>query len=165
MSINPVDANLLGYAPPDSSLPRSVGYEPRLGVHEEFAKLDHVHAIIVERWHYVENTELQNGWTNPVGTVGVFRFLRDPMGFVHIEGKLDAGTVATNTVIYTLPVGYRPQAGHRFPVVTATGGALATLLIQETGNIVVGGVAVTTNLYFSGIIFEADREQIDSFTL
>ena len=165
MSLTPHEANVLSYTPGDTTLPRPVGYEANLGVMEESAALDHEHPVFVERWHYVEDTELLNGWNNASGTVQTFRFLRDPMGFVHLDGKLDAGVVTNGTFIYVLPVGYRPGFNHRFPVITSTGAAISAILINLDGTISLSGPPATTNLYFSGIIFEADRNTLDSFIL
>lgn len=142
------------------SYPLPVGYEPFEGVSTQMAKRDHSHTIEVEDWITVLDADLENGWTNPAGGQTPFRFLKDPMGFVHIEGKLDSGTTAAGTRIYTLPVGYRPSGALLVPVLSNFGLSRIPLNIELDGDLTIGLSAAANNMYFS-IIFEADREQVD----
>lgn len=58
------------------------------------------------------DVSFQNGWSNhsavgPTAYAGV-SYMKDSLGFVNIRGLGMGGTVAANTLIFTLPVGYRP---------------------------------------------------------
>jgi len=152
----------LSVQPTDIPVPRPIGYESKVGVLEEKSPSDHVHTVKLEEWRTVPDSEFLNGWSNPTGVPTQFRYLREPSGFVHIEGKLDAGTVAPGTDIYTMPLGYRPDADLRFPVVTDTGLGVITIIIHASGLIELGPSSAVANLYFN-IIYEANRETYDAF--
>lgn len=56
------------------------------------------------------NASLQNSWVafgSPYATPG---YTKDSLGSVRLRGVAKSGTVTTNTVIFTLPVGYRPSS-------------------------------------------------------
>lgn len=141
--------------PKSRTIPRPIGYESQEGVSKEQANKDHQHVIEVEDW---TEPELLNGWTEPATSLRV-RYLKDNMGFVHIEGGLIAGTVAANTVLFVLPVGYRPTLRNRFPYVNNTGASLGTMYVEPNGNVVIGSAAAAN--MFINIIFEANRAQVD----
>lgn len=55
---------------------------------------------------------MSNSWVNfgaPYATVG---YILDAAGFVHLRGLIKSGT--TNTTVFTLPAGYRPEAEAQF---------------------------------------------------
>jgi hypothetical protein len=63
-----------------------------------------------EAWHVVGATNepaFQNSWRNYGGAYEVVRFRRDAQGGVHVVGIAKSGS--TNTVIFTLPEGFRPS--------------------------------------------------------
>lgn len=51
---------------------------------------------------------LLNSWANVGSGFATAAYLKDPLGFVHLQGTVNGG--ATNTSIFTLPAGYRPGA-------------------------------------------------------
>lgn len=63
-----------------------------------------------EDWHIV-GTEgepaFQNGWVQYSWDHPQISFYKDNYGIVHLKGLTKSGTA--NTIIYTLPVGYRPK--------------------------------------------------------
>ena len=62
----------------------------------------------------------QNGWLNyDTTTYRGARFWKDTTGVVHIEGLVKSGT--PNSVIFTLPAGYRPGSGLVFAVDSNSG--------------------------------------------
>lgn len=74
----------------------------------------------------------QGTWANTNAGHQVARFWKDPMGLVHLEGAISAGTI--NTTAFTLPAGYRPSLAIR--VATSGNGAFATLQINPDGTVV-----------------------------
>jgi hypothetical protein len=48
---------------------------------------------------------LKNGWANLQNV----QYYKDEFGVVHVRGRIQNGTTSTNTVLLSLPVGYRPN--------------------------------------------------------
>jgi hypothetical protein len=69
-------------------------------------------------WHNVgavDEPEFQTNWVNYVDDdEEVVRFCIDTQNFVHIEGAAKDGDWVINTVVFTLPVGFRPLKRHTF---------------------------------------------------
>lgn len=129
--------------------------------------------------HYVGQTDygepaFQNNWQN-IGFDGTYtyesvNFYKDPDGFVHLAGAIkNTSGSAYNTVIFTLPAGYRPDYTHRTPIVAASG-ALTTKLwaveVQEDGDVIVctannpgsGSTSVKNLISLEGIRFMAAED-------
>jgi hypothetical protein len=53
---------------------------------------------------------LQNGWVNFGGGFTEAGFYLDTVGRVHLQGTIKSGAAALDTLLFTLPVGYRPAA-------------------------------------------------------
>lgn len=54
---------------------------------------------------------LQNGWVNyslAGGTYAQAGYFKDAFGIVHLDGLIKNGTTTADTLIFTLPLGYRP---------------------------------------------------------
>lgn len=140
-------------------LPEPVSYFARPGVSDQPAKADHVHEIRVEDWQY---PDLQNGWT-PSATIQPIRFCLDPSGFVHIEGSLNAGTVAAGTDLWYMPVGYRPENSLRVVCSMNSGAGITTIVIASAGtveigpNAVVGSLSIVTSYQANRQIPDANR--------
>lgn len=69
----------------------------------------------------LSNTDLKNGWVaygSPYNAPG-YRITMD--GLVYITGVIKSGTIATGTLLFTLPEGYRPGATKIFVVAKAGG--------------------------------------------
>ena len=65
------------------------------------------------------NPAYQNSWVAYDSTTYYgARYYKDSAGIVHIEGLVKSGTVNDGVAIFTLPVGFRPDIRHLFPVVT-----------------------------------------------
>lgn len=52
---------------------------------------------------------LLNGWVSYNTSSLLIGYYKDDMGFVRIRGIAKSGTMAAGTVLFTLPVGYRPE--------------------------------------------------------
>jgi hypothetical protein len=95
---------------------------------------------------------LQNGWVNfgaPLATVG---YRKDTHNYVRIKGTIKDGTVTVNTVLFTLPVGYRPSEHRYFAVYSSS--VTGSVVVYNTGAVcIISGSAAGLSL--DGIIFEA----------
>lgn len=80
---------------------------------------------------------LQNSWVNytgaPVGGYAVTRFWKDPLGMVHVQGMVEAGTPPS--VVFTLPAGYRP--GKILILPTYTFGGVGRITVGADGAVTV----------------------------
>lgn len=90
---------------------------------------------------------LLNGWSNTGGANNVAQYIIDAGGFVHIRGQITGGTTTDGTIIFTLPIGYRPPATVGMPcgagTTTATFGLLS---IDASGNVKIFSVTGNLNL-------------------
>lgn len=115
--------------------------------------------VVSEPWHVVGaagEPAMVNGWVN-YGTS--LAFMKDPHGFVHIKGELQAGTLTAGTTIFTLPVGYRP-AYRRYWAVPDNLGNSQHFQIQPTGSFQVsdGRAAISGTVPNLGeLIFRAEQ--------
>jgi microcystin-dependent protein len=75
--------------------------------------------------------DFQNGWENSGGSYETLAFKIDSAGVVHLKGRIQGGT--PNTVIFTLPLGYRPNKKIRF-VVPYKGGE-RNIIIHPNGDV------------------------------
>lgn len=98
---------------------------------------------------------LQNGYTDatyvPVG------FTRDlGTGRVHLKGVAEIASLASGTVIFTLPVGYRPSVQRKVICTVYTnglnGGSLnSTITVDTNGDVKQVGITAGSN---SGVVFD-----------
>lgn len=89
-------------------------------------------------WHYVGaagEPAFQNGWVNYGSNWENARFRKDAAGNVIIQGLVKSG--ATQTVIFTLPEGYRtPSEGSGFLIFDLiSNGALGRVDVQPNGDV------------------------------
>ena len=90
-----------------------------------------------------------NSWAAAGGAYLAPAFWRDPLGFVHLRGRLASGTVGS--AAFTLPPGYRPTGTVAFPVISnATIGQ-----VEVAADGTVKPVSPSSNTYVSldGITF------------
>ena len=100
---------------------------------------------------------LINSWVNQGGAgVAVAGYLKDPLGFVHLKGRIKSG--ANGTAAFVLPAGYRPGATDYYSVIEG-GVLLAAAVIDSAGNVSVftagGGAGADASL--GGITFLAEN--------
>jgi hypothetical protein len=60
---------------------------------------------------------LVNGWTNMGGTFPTLQCRKDTDGRVHVQGMLVPPAAGSTLYVGALPLGFRPNKTHRFPVV------------------------------------------------
>lgn len=98
----------------------------------------------------VKTASLQNSWV--VDTRAVY--YKDADGIVHIEGRIKDGTVAGNTLIFTLDAGYRPANTEYF--LLGVSGATGLIYIGTDGTVRdLGGSLSATWSSLNGIRFRA----------
>lgn len=96
----------------------------------------------------------QNGWVNFGGGEPALSFYKDPLGIVRIRGLIKSGAV--NSVVFTLPVGYRPNIGGgsiRFACMAT--GALSQCYVNAAGSVVMFSGS-NTDVDLSVISFRAE---------
>lgn len=92
---------------------------------------------------------LQASWVNYGGTLVTAGYYKDAEGVVHISGVVKSGTMTDFTTIATLPVGFRPAAGHYFPTGNGSVG------VTPEGQVTILGVTNNALLSICGISFLA----------
>lgn len=99
----------------------------------------------IEAW---QAATLVNGWVNTTSNYSPAGFYKDPFERVYVRGVIANGT---NSLIFTLPVGYRPLLFRiLFNTVSASG--LARVDVYTNGQIhLVGGA--NTGLTLDGLSF------------
>lgn len=95
---------------------------------------------------------LQNNWTNYSG-YEVASFWKDKCNVVHLSGLIKGGTTTAETVIFTLPEGYRPRENEKFFAVSVN--AICVIDVYSSGNVAIKTGANTMWLSLSGISFRA----------
>ena len=115
--------------------------------------------------HYVSGVDslgtfYKFGWTNfdpSAGPAGRELFFYKDRGRVYIEGVVKGG--ASGTVVFTLPVGYRPFYQTNNPVTNqvAASGGIAQLSVAVNGDVTLTNVTAGTNVsafaLISGVSF------------
>jgi hypothetical protein len=76
-----------------------------------------------------------NSWVDFSAGWAAGRYMKDPFGFVHIEGMVKNGTAAAT--IFTLPAGYRPSLQLYLP--TISNDVTAIISISSAGALLVSG--------------------------
>lgn len=103
------------------------------------------------------NASLQNGWANYGAPFETVQYRRKN-GIVYIQGFCNsAGNRAVETIIFTLPAGFRPQADKHQPILTDTGTGATRVKIQSNGEFRVNSIGASTWVSFTNISFPADN--------
>lgn len=95
------------------------------------------HLYTLENW---TNVPLLNGWTQ---TTTPLRYYKNPFGEVRVVGQITGGTATLNTVVGTLPVGYRPAFLNRGVFIKINDGSIIPYILQPNGEIQIGGPTTT----------------------
>lgn len=97
-------------------------------------------------WLYLGKMEapirptLQNLWVDYDTTLGSqAEYYKDSFGLVRLQGLIKSGTTTANTLLFTLPTGYRPKIDRFFAVATNTGFGVVTVGLDGTVRIQSGG--------------------------
>lgn len=95
---------------------------------------------------------LLNSWVNYGDGFAAAEYWKDSDNVVHITGLIKDGGVADGTVIFTLPVGFRPGLKELFPSTLSSG--TGRIDVNDNGNVVVK-IASATYTSLAGISFLA----------
>jgi hypothetical protein len=103
---------------------------------------------------------MQNGWSVYLPAA----FMRDALGFVHMQGEILAGTTAADTVVCTLPIGFRVKAS----VVSGANGRMSFVLPGNSGgvrgfNVVADGTIQLQNTTNGGEVLPIDAVCFPTF--
>ena len=100
---------------------------------------------------FIEPT-LLNSWVNFSTGYSQASYMKDEFGFVHIQGTIKDGSSAT--VIFNLPVGYRPLRRRVFTTFSDSAGTLPPSYVEITEDGVVSVVGGTTFFSLENITFK-----------
>lgn len=113
-------------------------------------------AVESETWHALG---LQNGWSQIAGYLPI-SYRLGVENNVKFRGAIHNGTVADNTQIATLPVGYRPQGNVllRPPVGPSGSGNAGSsrIFITSAGGVFIYGMTGVTDIGFDSLSFSLD---------
>jgi len=86
---------------------------------------------------------LQNSWANVAG-FNAAQYSRTSDGKVRLRGQIDTGTKTAATLLFTLPVGFRPAAKETFAVFSDVAAGVASAIVVDTdGTVKIGTVTLT----------------------
>jgi phage minor structural protein len=100
-----------------------------------------------------QNAILGNNWVNYGNDFEEAVYWRNSTATIELSGMISGGTVNANTVLFNLPIGYRPRAIERFQLPTMGGWCLIDILPNGDVTLISGGNAGWISL--SGIVFRA----------
>ena len=91
--------------------------------------------------------ELQNNWVQSAALDAVRpKYFKDKFGQVFIRGVIASGTTANGTVIFALPVGYRPLKIEVIGIQEDTGSGDAHIYIYPSGDVTIERVTASAEL-------------------
>ena len=96
---------------------------------------------------------LLNSWVNYGSGYESASYFKDKCGVVHLAGMVKSGTTTAETVIFTLPEGYRPRTSEKFFCVSLN--AICVIDVYATGNVAIKTGANSGWISLSGISFLA----------
>lgn len=96
---------------------------------------------------------LKNSWTNYSTAYQGAGYWKDKCDVVHLCGLIKGGTTVSDTVIFTLPLGYRPALPEKFLAVSNN--AICVIDVRATGDVVIKTGANSSMLSLSGITFKS----------
>jgi len=141
------------YASPNTVVVRTRATDPPPTVAQYVVTVSGAGGVLtsqsIEDWHQVGNPgepAFAGTWVNRTAGDYKVAFRKDPLGRVHIRGYAENPSMTTGgSVIFTLPVGYRPPAGgvHRFAT-WVQGPAISS------GQVYVDGATGTVQFYGPG---------------
>jgi hypothetical protein len=116
-------------------------------------------STVLDTWHVVGASgepAYKNSWgTSGASTNSIAGFRKDPFGKVMLRGAVKGG--ANATVVFTLPVGYRPPKDLGIALSTNNGASTGLCSIQANGDVwISGGVTATTTSWLDGIEFDTE---------
>ncbi|WP_107942980.1 phage tail protein [Metasolibacillus fluoroglycofenilyticus] len=109
--------------------------------------------IITSNLTWIEATP-QNGWQQPMEQYMRLQYIRDSLGIVHVRGEILGGAIIKDTIITTLPVGYRPTSTIPIQVIRANDASFCPIQINSRGEItIMQSLSATSTLRFNSNFF------------
>lgn len=99
------------------------------------------------------NATLKNSWVNYSSGYRPASYYRDPAGVVHLAGLIKGGTTSAETVLFTLPAGYRPSVAEKFFCVSMN--AICVIDVYNNGDVAIKAGANAGWVSLSGVSFKA----------
>lgn len=96
---------------------------------------------------------LLNGWVRFSTEYPVASYMRDALGFVHLQGSLKGGATS---LAFILPVGYRPLYIKNFPA-TQFGGTAGQVAVYPNGQVLLSGAEAKSIIDVSPAYFLAEQ--------
>jgi hypothetical protein len=96
---------------------------------------------------------LLNGWVNYGAPYDNAGYRKEPAGLVRLRGVIKNGTIANGTVLFNLPVGYRPSAQRSIPSYQGGADDAIRLEVATNGDVSATGLANNFNLLLDGVVF------------
>jgi len=97
---------------------------------------------------------LLNSWVNfEAGTEAAASYFKDDFGIVHFKGLIKSGTITAGTVLFVLPVGYRPPVNST--IGTTSNLSACAIDVLANGNVQITGGANATWLTLYNLSFKA----------
>jgi hypothetical protein len=124
----------------------SAGTETTRAVHPAGLKS----ALTPEAW--IAPTLLA-GWVNYGAPYDNAGYRKEPTGLVRLRGVIKNGTIANGTVLFNLPVGYRPSAQRSIPSYQGGADDAIRLEVATNGDVSATGLANNFNLLLDGVVF------------
>jgi hypothetical protein len=78
---------------------------------------------------------LLNSWVNYGSGFDTVGYMKDSLGFVHVRGFIKSGATAAGTIIFNLPVGYRPESSTYATCSASPGSTMAAVELNSSGDV------------------------------
>jgi hypothetical protein len=105
---------------------------------------------VQEAW--IEPT-LLNGWVIYSNDY-IPRYYKDEFSVVHLSGLIQSGTTTAGTILFNLPVGYRPTKNIIMPVILASG--IGQIIVTTSGVVSLGATGNATYTGLNGVSFRTE---------
>jgi hypothetical protein len=80
---------------------------------------------------------LQNGWVDYAPEVNSYAiYYQEAFDHVHLEGLIKSGTTANNTILFSLPSGFKPPID-RFYNCANDQGTVTEIAIRQNGDVII----------------------------
>lgn len=106
---------------------------------------------------------LQNGWVRYNDTYSAPGYARSEAGVVMLRGLMRSGIFSDNTLLFTLPEGFRPLSSEYSFIVPCGGNKPARVDVLSDGSVILKSSGGGDNSYLSlsGICFHASAAEVD----